>query len=96
MAPLVFIEVRRVCNELRENLPNIHCLPAKYETSSHAIRNSRRKMEDRHVVIPDLNDHLGAQVKICIQYALGINGNDRQRATLAIIVVCIPLSDDTD
>ena len=64
VAPLVFMEVRRVCKELREDLPNIHSSLARYETSSHAIRNARRKMEDRHVVIPDLNDYLGAQVKI--------------------------------
>ena len=62
VAPLVFMEVRRVCSEMHGNLPNIRCNPEKYETSSHAIRNTRRKMEDRHIVIPDINDRLGEQV----------------------------------
>lgn len=61
IAPLVYREVRRVCHEMKENL-NIPYKEAKYEMSYHAIRNNRRKMEDRHVVIPDLADYLGVTV----------------------------------
>ncbi len=63
VAPHVYREVRRVCHDLKANLPQIPSDPVRFETVSHAIRNSRRKMEDRHVVIHDLNDYLGAQVR---------------------------------
>lgn len=37
-----------------------------YETSIHAIKNMRRKMEDKHVIIPDFNTLFNVQVNaIC-------------------------------
>ena len=33
-----------------------------YETSIHAIKNMRRKMEDKHVIIPDFNTLFNVQV----------------------------------
>ncbi|XP_064652751.1 protein phosphatase 1E-like [Lineus longissimus] len=51
----VFHKVHKVCSLWHNDLPKI-CLPdVCYEVSSHGIKNSRRKMEDRHMVIPDLN-----------------------------------------
>lgn len=68
---------RLFINKLREvgvawqkQLPN----PAPRSSRSllcsvHAIRNTRRKMEDRHVILPEFNQLLGLQVRL----RLGLN-----------------------
>ncbi|XP_061461085.1 protein phosphatase 1E [Rhineura floridana] len=55
LARTVFSTLHGVCNSWVKDFPlqsKPHCY---YETSIHAIKNMRRKMEDKHVCIPDFN-----------------------------------------
>lgn len=51
-----------ICNAFLEqdNLESLCC--SKYNTSVFAIKNKRRKMEDRHVILHDLNAVLDLKV----------------------------------
>ncbi|KAL3856759.1 hypothetical protein ACJMK2_011479 [Sinanodonta woodiana] len=42
-----------------EDLPDIAVPAVLYETQLHAIKNNRRKMEDSHIILPDLNSLFG-------------------------------------
>ncbi|KAK3580794.1 hypothetical protein CHS0354_025133 [Potamilus streckersoni] len=42
-----------------EDLPDIAVPAVQYETQLHAIKNNRRKMEDSHIILPDLNSLFG-------------------------------------
>ncbi|KAK7485385.1 hypothetical protein BaRGS_00023333 [Batillaria attramentaria] len=45
-----------VCHEWSQQLPaSIRPLPRVFPVFAHAIKNTRRKMEDRHVIVSDLN-----------------------------------------
>jgi hypothetical protein len=48
-----------VCQEWAESLPHLTQVPGSIELSLHAIKNSRRKMEDRHAVCVDINSLFG-------------------------------------
>ena len=52
-----------VCQEWAESLPHLTQVPGSIELSLHAIKNSRRKMEDRHAVCVDINSLFG--LKVC-------------------------------
>uniref|UniRef100_A0A672Z596 Protein phosphatase 1E n=1 Tax=Sphaeramia orbicularis TaxID=375764 RepID=A0A672Z596_9TELE len=55
LARLVFNRLFEMCCLWLKELP-FHRRPQPYyETSIHAIKNMRRKMEDKHVIIPDFN-----------------------------------------
>ncbi|XP_030601538.1 protein phosphatase 1E [Archocentrus centrarchus] len=55
LARLVFNRLFETCCLWLKELP-FHRRPQPYyETSIHAIKNMRRKMEDKHVIIPDFN-----------------------------------------
>ncbi|XP_041349751.1 protein phosphatase 1E-like isoform X2 [Gigantopelta aegis] len=51
----VLMAVHDICKQWQQALPHLHVSPRVFETSTHAIKNTRRKMEDIHIVIPDLN-----------------------------------------
>ncbi|XP_063059671.1 protein phosphatase 1E [Engraulis encrasicolus] len=55
VARLVFNCLYEVCYAWLQNYPLRRRPQPYYETSIHAIKNMRRKMEDKHVVIPDFN-----------------------------------------
>ncbi|OWF42240.1 protein phosphatase 1E-like [Mizuhopecten yessoensis] len=44
-----------ICKKWRENLPHLSPPPKVSKSYLHEIKNTRRKMEDRHVILPDLN-----------------------------------------
>ena len=52
LARLVKREIDNQCQLWREDLPFLAHLASSPPMSIHAIRNTRRKMEDRHVVLP--------------------------------------------
>ncbi|XP_067861630.1 protein phosphatase 1F [Heptranchias perlo] len=59
VARSVFNKLLGVCNEWVKEPKLLH-LPKRYlKVSSHAIRNTRRKMEDRHVALPEFNSLFG-------------------------------------
>uniref|UniRef100_A0A087X4N8 Protein phosphatase 1E n=1 Tax=Poecilia formosa TaxID=48698 RepID=A0A087X4N8_POEFO len=55
MARLVFNRLFEICCLWQKELPFRRRPQPYYETSIHAIKNMRRKMEDKHVIIPDFN-----------------------------------------
>nr|XP_020642576.1 protein phosphatase 1E [Pogona vitticeps] len=55
LARTVFSKLHETCSSWVKDFP-LHPKPHRYyETSIHAIKNMRRKMEDKHVCIPDFN-----------------------------------------
>lgn len=46
-----------------ENLPEIH-IPKLTPYCVNGIKNTRRKMEDRHAAFPDLNSYLNLEVRV--------------------------------
>ncbi|XP_050174376.1 protein phosphatase 1F isoform X3 [Myiozetetes cayanensis] len=48
-----------VCSEWQKQLPPLRPLERFLLVSIHAIRNTRRKMEDRHVLLPEFNQLFG-------------------------------------
>ncbi|KAJ8275727.1 hypothetical protein COCON_G00074790 [Conger conger] len=55
LARLVFNKLCETCCLWLKDFPHRRRQQRYYETSIHAIKNMRRKMEDKHVVIPDFN-----------------------------------------
>ncbi|XP_061595253.1 protein phosphatase 1E [Cololabis saira] len=55
LARLVFNRLFDMCGLWLKELPFRRRPQPYYETSIHAIKNMRRKMEDKHVIIPDFN-----------------------------------------
>ncbi|KAM9455432.1 protein phosphatase 1E [Clarias gariepinus] len=55
LARLVFNKLCETCCVWLKGFPPRRRAQTYYETSIHAIKNMRRKMEDRHVIIPDFN-----------------------------------------
>ncbi|XP_065424463.1 protein phosphatase 1F isoform X3 [Chrysemys picta bellii] len=54
-----FNKLRDICCEWQKQLPSLKSLKRFLLISSHAIRNVRRKMEDRHVSLPEFNQLFG-------------------------------------
>ncbi|XP_072736685.1 protein phosphatase 1F isoform X4 [Ciconia boyciana] len=54
-----FNKLRDVCSEWQKQLPPLRPLKRFLLVSIHAIRNTRRKMEDRHVLLPEFNQLFG-------------------------------------
>lgn len=54
--------ILNVCREWSESLPHLTQVPGSIELSVHAIKNTRRKMEDRHAVCVDINSLFGLKV----------------------------------
>ncbi|XP_069471260.1 protein phosphatase 1E [Ambystoma mexicanum] len=55
LARLVFSKLHEICYSWMKDFPLRRKRHLYYETSIHAIKNMRRKMEDKHVCIPDFN-----------------------------------------
>ncbi|XP_065588119.1 protein phosphatase 1E [Cyrtonyx montezumae] len=55
LARLVFSKLHEICSSWVKDFPLQPKPHRYYETSIHAIKNMRRKMEDKHVCIPDFN-----------------------------------------
>jgi len=49
---LVFNELLRVCHSWDPSMTPASDEPVPHEVMVHAIKNTRRKMEDKHVVLP--------------------------------------------
>ncbi|XP_072326003.1 protein phosphatase 1E [Scyliorhinus torazame] len=52
---MVFTKLHEVCCSWAKDLPLTRRTHPYFETSIHAIKNMRRKMEDKHVCVPDFN-----------------------------------------
>ncbi|XP_074467873.1 protein phosphatase 1E [Sebastes fasciatus] len=61
LAWLVFNKLFEMCCLWLKELPYRRRPQPYYETSIHAIKNMRRKMEDKHVIIPDYNSLFNVQ-----------------------------------
>lgn len=59
-----FNKLRDVCFEWQKQLPPLRPLKRFLLVSIHAIRNTRRKMEDRHVLLPEFNQLFGLSVSL--------------------------------
>lgn len=59
-----------VCREWTESLPQLTQVPGSIELSIHAIKNTRRKMEDRHAVCVDINSLFGLKVGSLVSEAV--------------------------
>ncbi|KAJ8342939.1 hypothetical protein SKAU_G00328670 [Synaphobranchus kaupii] len=55
LARLIFNKLCDTCCLWLKDFPHRRRQQRYYETSIHAIKNMRRKMEDKHIVIPDFN-----------------------------------------
>ncbi|XP_051891790.1 protein phosphatase 1E isoform X2 [Pristis pectinata] len=55
LARMVFTKLHEVCCSWVKDLPLTRRTHPYFETSIHAIKNMRRKMEDKHVCLPDFN-----------------------------------------
>ena len=57
----VMNKVLEVCKQWNEGTPSFCKSKMKYESCVHAIKNTRRKMEDKHVILPQFNNLFGFQ-----------------------------------
>lgn len=55
----VFNKVLEVCKQWDKDCPSLHKPKMTYESYVHAIKNTRRKMEDKHVLLPEFNHRFG-------------------------------------
>ncbi|GCB78863.1 hypothetical protein scyTo_0015895, partial [Scyliorhinus torazame] len=55
LSRMVFTKLHEVCCSWAKDLPLTRRTHPYFETSIHAIKNMRRKMEDKHVCVPDFN-----------------------------------------
>lgn len=52
-----------------QNFPKLPPAPSLFlRCSVHAIKNTRRKMEDKHVALPEFNQLFGIQVQLSLQH----------------------------
>lgn len=63
LARSVFSKLHEICCSWVKDFPLRRRPQLYYETSIHAIKNMRRKMEDKHVCIPDFNMLFNLEVK---------------------------------
>ncbi len=57
-------KLREVCLAWQKQLPSPGSSSSRtHSCSVHAIRNTRRKMEDRHIILKEFNQLLGLQVR---------------------------------
>ena len=59
----VISKVQEVCLHLQGTLPKFKVPDRSYKVSASAIRNRRRKMEDRHIILPDINNLFALKVR---------------------------------
>ncbi|XP_075024075.1 protein phosphatase 1F isoform X3 [Calonectris borealis] len=70
-----FNKLRDVCFEWQKQLPPLRPLKRFLLVSIHAIRNTRRKMEDRHVLLPEFNQLFGLSDDIDRAYFAVFDGH---------------------
>ncbi|KAM9371722.1 protein phosphatase 1F isoform 2-T2 [Phaethornis superciliosus] len=70
-----FNKLRDVCSEWQKQLPPLRPLKRFLLVSIHAIRNTRRKMEDRHVLLPEFNQLFGLSDDIDRAYFAVFDGH---------------------
>ncbi|XP_002732102.1 protein phosphatase 1F-like [Saccoglossus kowalevskii] len=63
-ARVVFSKVHEICEKWNDNPPRLEYPGMSHVVSSYAIKNTRRKMEDKHIIIPNL-DYLFSTKKPC-------------------------------
>ncbi|KAK6191299.1 hypothetical protein SNE40_003026 [Patella caerulea] len=51
----IIATVHKICQQWKKQLPPLNSNPTTHEVCVHAIKNTRRKMEDVHVICSDLN-----------------------------------------
>ena len=56
--------LQRICGTWKANLPQLAPPNKRYTVSIRAIKNSRRKMEDRHEHYNDINHLFGLEVSV--------------------------------
>ncbi|CAH1802159.1 unnamed protein product, partial [Owenia fusiformis] len=71
----VFNKVHEVCNRWSQSLPVFNQSERQLEVSTYYIKNTRRKMEDRHVVLPDLNSLFGFKDAVDQSYFAVFDGH---------------------
>lgn len=65
----VINKVVEVCKAWDSELPCFYKSKITYESYVHAIKNTRRKMEDKHVILPQYNSIFGfPQVTFFMRY----------------------------
>ncbi|XP_071499786.1 protein phosphatase 1F-like [Diadema antillarum] len=62
-ARFVFSTVHRICEEWNASMPPVETSPGIHQISLQAIRNTRRKMEDKHVVLQDVTSMFKSRLK---------------------------------
>ncbi|KAM6404053.1 protein phosphatase 1F [Rhynochetos jubatus] len=70
-----FNKLRDICFEWQKQLPPLTPLKRFLLVSIHAIRNTRRKMEDRHVLLPEFNQLFGLSDDIDRAYFAVFDGH---------------------
>ncbi|KFW80897.1 Protein phosphatase 1F, partial [Manacus vitellinus] len=75
-----FNKLRDICSEWHKQLPSLRPLERFLLVSIHAIRNTRRKMEDRHVLLPEFNQLFG----LCLLLSPSLQKDDVDRAYFAV------------
>ncbi|XP_065502138.1 protein phosphatase 1F isoform X3 [Caloenas nicobarica] len=70
-----FNKLRDVCFEWQKQLPLLRPVKRFLLVSTHAIRNTRRKMEDRHVLLPEFNQLFGLSDDIDRAYFAVFDGH---------------------
>ncbi|XP_076435174.1 protein phosphatase 1F-like [Babylonia areolata] len=77
------IHVYRVCTEWNQQLPAfVRPPPPLFPVSVHAIKNTRRRMEDRHVILPDLNTLFQLQDRPRLSYYAVFDGHGGAEAAM--------------
>lgn len=84
MSSVLLTAIQDVCRDWSESLPLLTQVPGSIEISLHAIKNTRRKMEDRHAVCVDVNSLFGLQV--CL------NNNITNSYSLCCLGLCVYIS----
>ena len=63
MGTALLAAILEICQEWSETLPELTQIPGDIELSVYAIKNTRRKMEDRHAICVDINTLFGLKVR---------------------------------
>lgn len=62
MSAALLSAIKHVFSKWVKGLPKLTQVPGEIEISFHAIKNTRRKMEDRHALCVDINSLFGLKV----------------------------------
>lgn len=59
VARATFSNIQKLCSKWNQETPKLYKSKRSYPSCAHAIKNTRRKMEDKHVILPDFNSLFG-------------------------------------